>query len=235
MSGNLPEKRGVMKANAYIFTWMMCIVLLIFPAGLAFAETLFYAVKDEETVSSLEIKIRKDDDGGHVYLSKLGSVQQYYRYDENNTLTEWRFSDKEDETEFTALSRGGEIAVTGFRRGEPFSQTLSVGEQAWLQNSEFGLLEFIRSAKNQMDFVVIKPDDLSVNRLKVRKGAREKINYRGERVSALRLKATPPGLLSVLWQAEYWYRVPDYLFIRYETKGAPGLPHTIIELDRRER
>jgi hypothetical protein len=227
-------ERGVMKAHAYIFTWMMCIATLVFPAGLAFAETLFYEVKNEETVSSLAIEIRKDEDGGHVYLSELGSVRQYYRYDENNTLTEWRFSDEDDETEFTALRKGGEIAVTGFRRGEPFSQTLSVGEQDWLQNSEFGLLEFIRSAKNQMDFVVIKPDDLSINRLKVRKGSREKISYRGERVSALRLKATPPGLLSILWQAEYWYMEPDYLFIRYEAKGAPGLPNTTIELDRRE-
>lgn len=108
-----------------------------------------------------------------------------------------------------------------------------MGEQSWLQNSEFGLLDFIQSAQKQMDFVVIKPDDLSVNRLKVRKGPKEEIDFRGERVNTLMLNATPPGLLSILWQATNWYRIPDYLFLRYETKGAPGLPHTTIELDRR--
>jgi len=64
----------------------------------------------------------------------------------------------------------------------------------------------------------------------MRKEKTEEIVLGGKKIQTIRYKAQLHGLLALLWQAHYWYRLPDYAFILYKTEGAPGIPGSEIRL-----
>ena len=202
------------------------------------AVTLTYELRNEDETSMLYIEVQSEG-RGTVYRSRMENIEQYYRYEPTVRLMEWRYRNSNNDTEYRALRKGARIELEGRLNGEEVRTSLELGDQLWLQNSEFGFEEFIESDEKYMDFVFVKPDDVSLTRFRVRKMGIEKIPYQGEEVEALRLKANPPGILAALWHASYWYSLPDYMFIKYKAEGAPGLPQTEIELvgrsDNRER
>jgi hypothetical protein len=212
--------------------WLLLVfTILLGSASLANAQalTLTYELLNEGETFMLYIDVQSEG-RDRVYRSKMESIEQYYRYSPENQLVEWRYRDSANSTEYRALRKGDLIQVEGLLQGEELKTSFELESRPWLQNSEFGFAEFIESDERQMDFVFVKPDDVSLTRFRVKKGGTVKIPYGGGEVEALQLKANPPGILAALWHAYYWYSLPDHEFIKYKAEGAPGLPQTEIEL-----
>jgi hypothetical protein len=128
------------------------------------------------------------------------------------------------------VREGTRINVTGTLNGKPVLKVLKVPDYIWGQNSEFALMDFVKSGRRQEDFFVVKPDDLSVNKMRMLKEETEEIIFNGKMIKTVRYKAQLHGLLALLWQAHYWYRLSDNQFILYKTEGALGIPASEIRL-----
>jgi len=188
-----------------------------------------FEVKAGERTSRLVIR-EETRNGGRIYVSKTDDLEQYYRYDGENRLVEWRFSNQGKNTAFTAMRDGASVVVRGSLKGEPVARSIETGEEPWLQNSEFGLLPFARSALKTIDFFAVDPDGIKRVTFRARKVQGETLEWSGRKVETLRIKAHLPGPLSLVWSATYWYALPDLTFIRYQASGGGGAPRTDIRL-----
>jgi prevent-host-death family protein len=57
---------------------------------------------------------------------------------------------------FSISRNGGETLIRGSSHSQSVNKSLAAGDQFWLQNSEFGLLDFLRSKEKNKEFIVIK-------------------------------------------------------------------------------
>ena len=193
------------------------------------ATELIYEIKSGEETDNFYLTITEND-SGTTYTSRYRSLTQVYVYDSRNNTREWRYEDSQTNTAYIAVRSGTRIRVTGRLNGKPVQKALTVPDYVWGQNGEYALIDFVKSGRPYEDFFVIKPDDLTVNRMRMRKEETEEIVLGGKKIQTIRYKAQLHGLLALLWQAHYWYRLPDYAFILYKTEGAPGIPGSEIRL-----
>lgn len=206
------------------------------PAAEAEAETpavraAEYVFEVEAGGSTSRLVIREETrNGERTYVSKTGDLEQFYRYDGQNRLAEWRFSMPGKNTDFTAKREGGNVVVRGTLRGDTVEKTIRSGAEPWFQNSEFGLLPFVRAPEKTIDFFAVEPEGLKRVVFRARKIEGETVEWGGRSVETIRVKAHLQGPLSLVWSATYWYAVPGLTFIRYRASGGGGTPKTDIRL-----
>ncbi len=218
---------------------------LIFAVSMIFAVSLFfnplslacdwvYEVRSDDDVAELCVTLERSP-AGITYRSTYKDVKQLYHYNSDNILLRWEYTDSRDQSAFKAKRDKGEILVRGTSQGQPVNKALTVGDAIWLQNSEFGLQEFLKTDDKNKDFIVITPEDLSVNKFRATREAGEEISWEGNKIRVVKLKARLRGFLSIFWQATYWYRMPEMTFLRYKAEGLPGVPKADIELVQEKR
>lgn len=191
---------------------------------------LVYEVRNDGGVSELCVTIEKNTDGT-TYRSTYRNVTQLYHYNTDNTLTRWEYADRGANTDFKAGRNAGEILIRGTSNGQPLNKSLAAGNQIWLQNSEFGLLEFLKSQEKSKEFIVVAPEDLSVKKVQATRSTAEVV-WNDQKINVVMLTARLRGFMSLFWQATYWYRLPEMTFLRYKSDGLPGVPKVDIQLVR---
>jgi hypothetical protein len=202
--------------------------LLFLVNSTGFACDLVYDVHNHDDISGLCVTIEKNKDGT-TYRSTYRDVRQLYHYDKDNLLTQWEYADKGADTDFKASRNADLITVRGTSNGQPLNTSLTVGDEIWLQNSEFGLLGFLNSKEKSKEFIVVSPEDLSINKVQAIRTASE-ITWNGQRIKIIELTARLRGFMSLFWKAVYWYRLPEMTFLRYKADGLPGVPEVDIRL-----
>ena len=208
------------------------IALLFLISTPSFACDLVYEVRRDDDVSELCVTIEKNT-GGTTYRSTFRDVKQLYHYNTENSLTRWEYADSGADTDFKADRKADEILFRGISNGQPLNKSLAVGEEIWLQNSEFGLLEFLTSKEKSKEFIVVAPEDLSIKKIRTTQPVTEKIAWNNQNITVVKLTARLRGFLSLLWQTTYWYRLPEMTFLRYKADGLPGVPKVDILLVRK--
>lgn len=206
-------------------------VSLLFISSPSLACDLVYEVRSDDDVSELCVTIEKAADGT-IYRSTYRDVKQLYHYNIENALMLWEYADSGTQTAITAKRSGEEILVSGKSKGQSVNKSLAAGDEVWLQNSEFGLLEFLRGKEKTKDFIVIAPEDLSIKKLRATREAEEEISWKVQKIRVIKLTARLRGFLSLFWQATYWHRLPEMTFLRYKADGLPGVPKVDIQLVR---
>ncbi len=202
-------------------------LLLISIDGLAC--DLAYDVRSEDLVSELCVAIEKDTDG-ITYRSTYRDVKQLYFYNSDGAMVRWEYADSAENTDFKAERNDGTITIRGISKGEPINKSLKAGEKVWLQNSEFGLLDFLNSKEESKDFIVVAPEDLTIKKLRATRAAEAEITWNGQQIRAIKMTVRLRGLLSLFWQSTYWHRLPEMTFVRYKADGLPGVPAVDIQL-----
>jgi len=210
-----------------VITLISAWLLFVIPGSRAC--DLVYEVRSDDEVSELCVSIEKNTDG-ITYRSSYRDVKQLYHYSADNSLMRWEYADSGEQTDFRASRREGEILIRGRSRGQTVNKSLSAGNQVWLQNSEFGLLEFLKTQEKSKEFIMIAPEDLSIKKFKVSRGAKQEIVWQDKKIRVIELTARLRGFLSLFWQATYWHRLPEMTFIRYKADGLPGVPKVDIRL-----
>ena len=210
---------------------ILIFTLLFLISAPSFACDLVYEVRQDDDVSELCVTIEKST-RGTTYRSTFRDVKQLYHYNTENSLTRWEYAESIASTEFKADRNGDEILFRGISNGQLLNKSLAVGEEIWLQNSEFGLLEFLTSKQKSKEFIVVSPEDLSINKILANQAVTEEITWNDQRIEVVKLTARLRGFLSLFWQATYWYRWPELTFLRYKADGLPGVPKVDILLVR---
>ena len=198
---------------------------------LSFACDLVYEVRSGDEVSELCVTIEKNM-RGTTYRSTFRDVKQLYYYNTENSLTRWEYAESGANTDFRADRNGDKIIFRGISSGRPLNKSLIVGEEIWLQNSEFGLLDFLTSKKKSKEFIVVAPEDLSIKKILATQAVTEEIAWNDQKIEVVKLTARLRGFLSLIWRATYWYRSPEMTFLRYKADGLPGVPKVDILLVR---
>ncbi len=190
---------------------------------------LTYEVFSDDLVSELCVTIEKNMNG-ITYRSTYQDVKQLYHYNSEGAMMRWEYADSSENTDFEAERNVGIIIIRGISKGQPVNKSLEAGDRIWLQNSEFGLLNFLRLGEKSRDFIVIAPEDLSIKKLRATRAAEEEITWNDQQVRAVKMTARLRGFLSLFWQSTYWHRLPEMTFVRYKADGLPGVPAVDIRL-----
>ncbi len=80
---------------------------------------------------------------------------------------------------------------------------------------------------------MIRSDNLEVVEMQAVKGKVEEITVAGRKVRARKVVIRRRGILAALWQAAFWFREDDRIFVRYQgVHGPPGTDETVVQLSQ---
>lgn len=200
-------------------------------------ETLYFRERTGDEVVYLESS--EEQSGSGLLLrseSDRGDVHEV-RVDGDLHTQQWHYISSENQVDYTARLRGDEIVIEGVNEGETVNERRRLrDDDPWIQSIEKSLEPFVLSDDDRMEFWTIQPDSLDLRKLLAKRSGPETVDVDGEQVEAWRVRISLPGIGSIFWGAEYWYRTSDGQFVRYEgTRGPPGTPETVVEkIDRSE-
>ena len=210
-----------------VITFVSAALLIISTESLAC--DLVYEVRSDDLVSELCVTIEKNANG-MTYRTTYRDVKQIYKYNSDGAMMRWEYADSGENTDFKAERTAAEIVIRGLSKGQPVNKSLEAGDRIWLQNSEFGLLDFLRANEKSKDFIVVAPEDLSIKKLRATRAADEEITWTDQQIRTVKTTARLRGFLSLFWQSTYWHRLPEMTFVRYKADGLPGVPAVDIQL-----
>ena len=142
----------------------------------------------------------------------------------------WHYISQPD-TDVRAERIGDQIHFSGRFAGEAVDKKQAIDARPWFQPLSYSLQRMLARDLAQAVFWTIRPDTLEVVAMKAEKSGREEISAGKETQTADKVIIRLDGLMSALWQAEYWFRPSDNLFVQYKgTHGLPGTAETSIHL-----
>jgi len=204
-------------------------------------------------LTSLANRLYCEDLRQYTYLESTGAVESSHtwivRYSEGDIETRWIAPDKaysnlcdgtgntqqwrvqSAEGNITAQRAGNLIRLEGSRNGKAIQQEAEIDDAPWFQPLSYALGRFSQSQLESVVFWNTRPDNLEVVKLRARKLGEEQLTTPAGLFLARKISISLNGFLSHLWQAHYWFRHADGLFVRYEgANGLPGTPTTTIQL-----
>jgi len=149
--------------------------------------------------------------------------------DPDGRTREWRQTGPD--TRLAARRAEHTIKLAGVMQGRTLDKSFTIDDAPWYQPLTFSLRTFLQSPKTGEAFWLLLSDRLRAVKMQAEKAGEETLTIAGKPVLAWKVRVRPAGLLSMLWEGTYWYRVPDGLFVRYEgANGLPGADKTVIEI-----
>jgi len=94
----------------------------------------------------------------------------------------------------------------------------------------YSLTKFSQTAKKEVEYQVFLIGLYDVIKLRAMKKDIEKIEVNGSTFVTQRIEITLCNFWGNFWNANYWFRKSDGLFLKYEgANGPPGTAKTVIE------
>jgi hypothetical protein len=169
-----------------------------------------------EQANSVTVTVREADE---LYVNHC---------DSRGSTFQWKY--RGANSDIIASRSGDIIEIEGRFHGETFQARHEVGSVPWYQTLAYALPKRVEPDETPLVFWTIRPDNLDLIKMQANWEATERVAVNGKKLKANRVRIRPDGLLSRLWHADYWFRVPDGLFVRYEgVHGPPGHPKTVIQ------
>ena len=198
---------------------------------------------------SVELTAREWRVTGGLYLESLSSTGDRHVVIVDGALQTlaWRFESGDGSTRIDAAREhppqgppapgagGGTpgVRLAGLVRGEPVGGAVMLGDYVWIQSIERSLRRFILAGEpgDRLRFSVVQPDNLSARTLQARVMGDEAVLVDGLSIPARRVRISLPGIGAIIWSSDYWFRLPDGLFVQSRvTRGPPGTPETVVRL-----
>jgi hypothetical protein len=136
----------VIKSKVFLIASMFCIgtlVINVFPQ--AYNE---YFGKDKHSFTYSESRVEKEI---KIVLSYKERTEICF-LDSNYYCLKWVYKNNWNGADFTAIRTLDSIHITGNKNGSEFTNSITIGNQPWLQFWEYGIAKMISSGKNEMDF-----------------------------------------------------------------------------------
>jgi hypothetical protein len=164
-------------------------------------------------------------------ISEMGSEIDETEMDANLATQTWQIRDRETLTDLRIVRQGEKIKLKGIFKGESIEDEKLIDEAPWFQTMSVSFRPFLNSENKKIGFWFVRPDTLDVHKLRAEKKGFEELRIQGQPVRAQKLELRLTGLAAPFWKANYWFREPDHLFLRYEGPGGlPGTPKIEVEL-----
>ncbi|KGO34125.1 hypothetical protein JT06_10155 [Desulfobulbus sp. Tol-SR] len=175
---------------------------------------------------------RTSSAGEEVITVNEGDAVFINRCDGAGRTRAWSFREGE-QTIVHATRTGNQLKISGTRQGKAIATTVTVDDRPWFQPLSFSLGAFLASARTKVSFWMIRSDKLEVVAMQAKKGEVEEIAVAGRKVRAQKVVIRRQGMLAALWQAAFWFREDDRIFVRYQgVHGPPGTDETVVQLSQ---
>ncbi len=132
-----------------------------------------------------------------------------------NTLS-WNYKDNENNTDVATKRDGNLIITSGQQKNIPVCITNKIDGSPWFESIGDSLSPFSISKTSSIEFWFIRFSNFESYKMAAYKGKIENIKVNGNSVEAQKVTVTLTGLLSIFWKADYWFRIPDGQYIRFE-------------------
>jgi hypothetical protein len=204
-------------------------MLLARAAGSADTTHYLYQENTDGTETTHTLITRRD--GQDVEMRWIAPDRTYYNLcDVSGDTREWRF--KDTDTDIIAHRAGSTLRLEGVFQGEAVMRIVDIDDDPWYQPLSYALGQFSQSGRDSIRFWTIRPDKLEPIKLQAQRQDSEPVLTAAGLYLAHRVRISATGLWSRLWKANYWFRLEDGLFVRYEgSNGLPGTTKTIIRLE----
>jgi hypothetical protein len=208
-----------------VATYMAAVaVILVFlarQAGSADITQHLYQENTGGTETTHTLITRRD--GGDVVMRWIAPDRTYYNLcDLSGDTREWRLKDAD--TDIIAHRSASTLRLEGVFRGEAVKRSVEIDADPWYQPLSYALGQFSQSGRGSIRFWTIRPDTLEPVKLQAERQDSEPVLTAAGLYVAHKVRISATGLLSRFWKANYWFRMKDGLFVRYE--GSNGLPAT---------
>ncbi len=134
-------------------------------------------------------------------------------------------------TNVRAERRKDTLHVQGTFKGEAVDKELQLGKRVWFQSLSFALSRMVAMDRAERKFWFLRSDELELLGMRAELAGSEQIVADGKTVAAERVRIKLDKLVAAFWEASYWFRKSDQLFLRYRgVNGPPGTDETVIDL-----
>jgi hypothetical protein len=205
---------------------VLFILAVLTPAVIA-DEVIVMRETTGEKVKTYSITIHKNGTEGYAYsYGDFGGITTDSEY---STIT-WKYNAPWEGTNVIGERRGNTIFLTGTHKNNRIEKKFEINDQAWYQNLGIDLEYFVACRKKYEKFWCIRPDDMTIYEMEASAVGTKTVTANGVSYETLQVKVNLTGIASLFWQANYWFRISDFRYVRYESvQGGPGTPLTIVE------
>jgi len=167
----------------------------------------------------LRLSAKKEREETTLICTPTGEVLHWQQQDEKDTF-------------LTADRSANVLSITGKKNGRHIFKRFDLDERPWYQFLSFSLQNFLQdNTVHTVVFWMLRPDTLDPLLLEATKSGIETISLDSGTIQTVKIQIAPHGLMGKIWQAHYWYRLPDFLFVMYKgTHGGFLTPETTITL-----
>jgi hypothetical protein len=212
--------------------FILLLLLVQAPAGIWAVESLSLRYRE---AAGDQVRVRRfsvEPSGERVSVQSSVEGKMFFtECDISGDTRRWQVD--ADESDFQAVRSGNTIAISGTARGKSVDKKLTKDERPWFQSLYYSLSRFVVSDKESLEFWMIRPDNLSLVRLRAEKEGVETIRIHGRAESVQKVRLEPAGLFSYIWHGYYWYRKEDGVLLQYkDMKALPGRNKLSVRLCR---
>jgi len=208
----------------------LCLALLLMAMAGPAPQVLRYHEQTGDESSIFSWRADRTDNGATVTVTQHQGAEVFSSVNtgEGTTLS-WRYV-REPDTDVRVERTGDRLRFSGRFAGRPVERTQAIDGRPWYQPLSFCLQRMVAREQPDATFWTIRPDTLEALAMQAHRDGSDPIpGDRGGPQTADRVVIRLDGLLSALWQAEYWFRQGDHLFLQYRgTHGPPGTAETRI-------
>lgn len=206
----------------------LCLALLLMAATGSQSPVLRYREQTGDDQFTFTWQTNQEDDGitviqhqGDEFFSSLNTAE--------GETQRWHYVRPPD-TDVRAERDGDCLRFTGRFAGKPIDRLQIIDGRPWLQPLSFSLRQLVADDQPATHFWTVRPDTLEVLAMQAEKaGSEPVVADSGTTHRANKVVIRPDGPLAAFWQAEYWFRDGDNMFLQYRgTHGPPGTAETRI-------
>jgi hypothetical protein len=210
----------------------LCLALLLMAVASSPASQIF-RYREQTGVDSFTFTWRADREQDNATVTVTQNQGSEIFSSDNTaegTTLSWHYV-KQPDTDIRAERVGDHIRFSGRFDGKPIDKKEAIDSRPWCQPLSFSLQRMVARDQQVASFWTIRPDTLEVLAMQAEKTGSEQIpaDNGGGVQAAEKVVIRLDGLKSILWQAEYWFRQGDHIFLQYRgTHGPPGTAETLI-------
>lgn len=172
-------------------------------------------------------------DHSEGYLLRAVSDAEEHRtvMDDAMETQRWMLTNRQDDTSVEARREGNLIVLQGRFHGKGIDKVLAIDDAPWFQSLSSSLRSFLSTPQQTTEFWTLRPDKLTVHKVRASKKGVETLDLGLQQIEADRVEVGLTGIASLLGRGRYWFRTSDRLLLHYQGPGGlPGVPATTITL-----
>jgi len=169
----------------------------------------------------------------YIYRHEVEEQINYYNFD--GLTQKFTHRDSTRNIDLIAIKDGRNVILKGISGEKIINTIIKLDESPWKQSMSYSLSEFALDEKEKIEYWIIRLDKFKGEKMQAEKAGAEGITIKGTQYNTVKVKISAAGLRSKFWSGNYWFRISDGLFLKYEGwNGLPGSTKTIIEIIEKE-